>query len=342
MILVAPDSFKGTFSAPRVAEAIARGIASAGATARTCPVADGGDGTLEVVLAATSGRTRQVAAHDALGRAIEAPIGWLDGATALVEMAAASGLGLVSPAERDAEAASTRGTGELIAAAVAGGARTVVVTMGGSATTDGGVGAIEAIAAAGGLGGARLVALCDVTTPFERAATVFAPQKGADEDAVRRLAARLDAVAASLPADPRGVAMTGAAGGLAGGLWAACGAHMVPGAQWVLDAVGFDGLLTGAGAVVVGEGRLDGQTLEGKVIGEVVARARRAGVPVHAIVGRVALGRAALASLALASVTEATTLPELEDAGRELALRLAARAAETSPPARTVPPICAI
>lgn len=320
LLLLAPDSFKGTFSASDVAAALARGVEAAGGAADPCPVADGGEGTLGVLVEALGGTVTEHPAGDPLGRPVVAPIGWVDGgATAIVELATASGLGLVAPAERDAEAAGTAGTGELIAAAARAGARRIVVTVGGSATTDGGAGALGAIEAAGGLRGVELVVLCDVTTPYERAAEVFARQKGADDAAVARLTARLHAQAASLPRDPRGVPMTGAAGGLSGGLWAAHGARLESGAAWVLDAVGFDARLDRADAVVTGEGRLDRQTLEGKLVGEIAARCRRAGTPLHAVVGSSELSPEEAAELGLASVLVASTLPELEAAGRVLA-----------------------
>jgi glycerate kinase len=230
MLLIAPDSFKGTYSAREVAEAIARG---AGPDVDLCPVADGGEGTLEALLA-RGGWTTEAAAHDALGRAIVAPIGWLDdGSTAVVEVAAASGLGLIAAHERDAEAASTYGTGELIAATISQGARRVIVTVGGSATTDGGIGAISAIDAAGGPRTAQLIVLADVTTPYEHAAQIYGPQKGADTATVHRLTERLHHQAATLPRDPRGVPHTGAAGGLSGALSAAYDATLTPGAAWV-------------------------------------------------------------------------------------------------------------
>jgi len=316
VLLVAPDSFKGTYSAREVADAIGRG---AGEGVDLCPVADGGEGTLDALLASLPGGTSTVAVHDPLGRIVRAPIGWIDGGvTAIVEMAFASGLGLVAEAERDAEAASSFGTGELIAAAVDAGARRVLVTVGGSATSDGGAGALEAIEAAGGLRGAELVVLCDVTTPYERAAEVYGPQKGAGPDVVARLTARLHALAASLPRDPRGVPMSGGAGGLSGALWGAHGAVLTPGAAWVLDALGFDARLARADAVVTGEGRLDRQTLEGKLIGEIATRCRRAGTPLHAVVGSTLLTPAEAAELGLASVQVASDLPAMEAAGRAL------------------------
>jgi glycerate kinase len=195
----------------------------------------------------------------------------------------------------------------------------VLLAAGGSATTDGGAGAIEAIEEAGGLRGAALVVLCDVRTPFERAAERFAPQKGADQAAVARLAARLDRMARELPRDPRGVPMTGAAGGLAGGLWAHLGAHLAPGAPYVLDAIGFDDRMREARFVVTGEGRIDEQTLAGKAVGEVATRCRQAGVACHAVVGEEALDRFRERLLDISTVTEAPTVRRLTAAGRKLA-----------------------
>jgi glycerate kinase len=238
-------------------------------------------------------------------------------------MAAASGLGLVAEDERDAWAASTYGTGELIAAAVEAGAQVVLVPVGGSATTDGGAGAIEAIEAAGGLRGAKLVVLCDVRTPFEDAPRVFGPQKGADPDTIARLERRLDELAERLPRDPRGVPMTGCAGGLSGGLWAQYDAALEPGAQWVLDALDFDFRMRASRAVVTGEGKLDEQTLEGKLVGEIGTRARQAGVPLHAIVGTDALDPFGKRIIDLQRTLVATTLEELEAAGEALGSELA-------------------
>jgi glycerate kinase len=166
--------------------------------------------------------------------------------------------------------------------------------------------------------GARLVVLCDVRTPFERAAEVFAPQKGADAVTVRSLTRRLREQAGRMPRDPRGVPMTGAAGGLAGGLWAAFGAVLEPGAVFVLDALDFDARMRAARAVVTGEGRIDGQTLEGKAAGEVAVRCRQAGVPCHAIVGSSALDPFQQRILDLETVDEAGTPAALERAAERL------------------------
>lgn len=318
-ILVAPDSFKGTLTATEVAAALARGVEAAGRPADRCPVADGGEGTAAVLAEALGGAAIDAEAHDPLGRPIEATFAALgDGATAVVEVAAASGLALLAPGERDAEAASSTGTGELILAAVASGAHTVLVAAGGSATTDGGAGAIEAIEAGGGLSDARLVVLCDVRTPWERAAASFAPQKGADEAAVTRLERRLDALAGRLPRDPREVAFTGAAGGLSGGLWARFDARLEPGAAHVLAALDVDARMRAARAVIVGEGRLDRTSLQGKVAAELATRARQGGIPCAAVTGANALPAFEQRILDLQVVLEAGDLAALEAAGREL------------------------
>jgi glycerate kinase len=237
----------------------------------------------------------------------------------VVETAAASGLGLVSVDDRDPVAADTYGTGELIMAALQAGADEVYLGVGGSATTDGGSGALRAIEELGGLGGARLTVLCDVRTPFEDAARVFAPQKGAGPDQVKRLSTRLARLARGWPRDPRGVALTGAAGGLSGGLWAVLGAELVPGAAFILDRVNFDSRMRAARAVVTGEGRLDHQSLAGKALAEVATRARQSGVPCHAIVGCRELDSFGVRILDLQAVVEAGTLRDIRAAARRLA-----------------------
>ncbi|HET7454203.1 MAG TPA: glycerate kinase [Solirubrobacterales bacterium] len=332
---MAPDSFKGTLAAAEVAGALAAGIEAAGGEADRCPVADGGEGTMAVLLGALGGERRRARVHDPLRRPIEAEYALLDdGETAIVEMAQASGLSLVAPEQRDAERADTFGTGELIAAAVAAGATRVLVAVGGSATTDGGRGALEALRqseAAFVLFGAydrkrtnadevrvTIEVLCDVRTAFEDAARVFAPQKGADPAAVARLDARLDALAAELPRDPRGVPMTGCAGGLSGGLWA-YGGELRPGAEFILDALDFDSRLAHADAVVSGEGRFDSQSLEGKIVGAIAARCAAAGKPLHLIAGQDAAPSGLPA--VVASIAEAGSLEAIEEAAARLAGR---------------------
>jgi glycerate kinase len=341
-ILVACDSFKGTIGAAEVVEAIALGLEDAGRPVDRCPVADGGEGTLEALAPALGLERVELEVSDPLGRPTRAafglgperpaartrarephraalPPGAASGRLAVVESAAASGLSLLSEAERDPLAASTAGTGELIVAARRAGARTILLAVGGSATTDGGRGALAAIARAGGLGGARLVVLCDVRTPFEDAARIFAPQKGASPEQVRALQRRLQRFATRLARDPRGVPMSGAAGGLSGGLWAALGAELVAGAPFVLDALDFDRRLRAARAVITGEGCLDRQSLAGKAVSEIATRARQAGVPCHAIVARHELDRFGSRMLDLGVVLEAKTPAQLRGAGRRLA-----------------------
>jgi glycerate kinase len=257
---------------------------------------------------------------DPLGRPIESLFALVPvrgAALGIVEAAAASGLALVG--ERDAVAATTYGTGELIMAAVDAGARAIYLGVGGSATTDGGVGAIRAIRDGGGLQGTTLTVLCDVRTPFEQAAVVYGPQKGASPDEVKRLTARLGRMARSMSRDPRGVPMTGAAGGLSGGLWAELEAELVPGAAFILDRLDFDRRIRLARAVVTGEGRIDQQSLAGKAVSEVATRTRQSGVPCHAVAGRVALDSFGLRILDLQAVLEAGTVSEIEAAGRRMA-----------------------
>ena len=197
------------------------------------------------------------------------------------------------------------------------GARSVLVCAGGSATTDGGTGALEALEEAGVA--PEITVICDVRTPWEDAPRVFAPQKGADPATVARLERRLEGLAAAAPRDPRGVPMTGCAGGLSGGRWAHRGARLVPGAAFVLDTIGFDSAMRAARFVVTGEGRLDAQTLQGKAVAEVATRSRQAGVACHAVVGEDALDRFGARVIDLSTVTEAGDVAALRRAGRRLA-----------------------
>jgi glycerate kinase len=284
--------------------------------ARELPIGDGGEGTMDALVATLGGELREAAVSDPLGRPVTARFALLPDGRAVVEMAGASGLALVDEKERDAWTASTRGTGELIVAAVQAGASSVIVTVGGSATTDGGAGALEALDEAGV--DPKLEVLCDVRTVFEDAPSVFGPQKGADASMVRRLEKRLAKLAAAAPRDPRGVPMTGAAGGLSGGLYAYRAATLMPGAPYVLDILGFDELMRASRAVVTGEGQLDEQTLAGKAVGEVATRCRQAGVWCHAVVGRNALDEFAIRLLDFASVSEAGTIQRLRSVGHSL------------------------
>ena len=318
-VLVAPDSFKGTMSAAEVAAAVGRGFEAAGWEVELCPLGDGGAGTGEALRAVLGGEVVEVCTHDPIGREMVGRFVVLgDGRTAVVETACASGLALLAPNERNPLLASTGGTGELIAAASRRADR-VLVAVGDSATNDGGTGAIAAIGNARGIADAELVCLCDVRTPWERAAATFAPQKGASAEGVSELERRLEWIARELPRDPRGVANTGAGGGLAGGLWARLGAELVDGAAFVCDAVGLDERIGRATLVVSGEGRIDATTLEGKIVCEVARRCRDADVALHAVVGTDGSTPEIRDGLALRSVREAGDPAALEAAAAALA-----------------------
>lgn len=283
---MAPDKFKGTATAVQAARSLASGLEACGNSVTIRPLADGGDGTLDVL----GGPNRTSPVTGPLGDVVEA--GWrLDGRTAVVEMARASGLALVGgPDGNDAVAASTYGTGELIAAAVDAGARTVTVAVGGSATTDGGLGALRAMMPLSRYGGIRLEVACDVRCSFVDAARLFGPQKGATGRQVEFLQRRLEALV-QVYLDDYGVNVGdliggGAAGGLAGGLVCA-GATLTPGFDLVADHVRLDELVAAADLVVSGEGFLDDESFDGKVVGGVAKMASEAGVPMVAVVGEV-------------------------------------------------------
>jgi glycerate kinase len=273
---VAPDSFKGTYAAGEVAAHIASGARAAGATVLECPLADGGEGTAEILRRALGADVVEVATVDPWRRPLRTTYALTRDGTAVIELAAASGLGLRRHRD-DAVVADTFGTGLLVAHAVERGAGHIVIAAGGTATTDGGAGAVAAIEERGGLRGARITVLCDVTTGFEDAAVVFGPQKGADFEQVRMLTSRLLEQADGYPRDPRGVARTGTAGGFSGGMWSWYGAQLVSGADFVLDVLDFDRMVRDVDAVIVGEGRLDPQTEDGKIISAVLARLRSRG-----------------------------------------------------------------
>jgi glycerate kinase len=323
-IVVAPQEFKGSLTAVQGARAIADGLRGAlpDAELALVPMADGGPGTVEAVVVAKGGRWQKTGVRGPLGAPVEAAWGIVDDDTAVIEMAAASGLVLVPEGERDPRIASTYGTGQIIAAALAAGCRRLIVGMGGSATNDGGAGVAQALGAhllddagqdlpPGGaalarlaridvsgldrrLRQARLFAATDVFNPLcgpQGASAVYGPQKGATPDMVCELDAALAHYAAVIERD-LGVrvldaAGAGAAGGLGAGLVAFLGAEIVPGAKLVAETLGLERRIAGAGLVITGEGRLDSQTGFGKAPWEVVRLARQAGVPVIAIAGAV-------------------------------------------------------
>jgi len=309
LVVAAADKFRGTATAAEVAEIVARAARRAGWSCDQAPLADGGEGTLE----ALGGDRRFTTVRGPLGDPVEAEWRFGGGADrAVVEMARASGLDLAGGAEaNDALRATTYGTGQLIAAAIAAGAHRVVVGVGGSATTDGGLGAVSALRAARLVhpGGpqrpsergatqagppvglpAEVVVACDVTTLFVDAAERFAPQKGASPAQVALLGRRLERLAQvyerDYGVDVRDLVGSGAAGGLAGGL-AAVGATLVSGFDLVATELDLVDRVAKADLVVTGEGHLDAESLSGKVVGGVVGLATEAGVPVLVVAGEV-------------------------------------------------------
>lgn len=303
-VVAAPDKFRGTATARQVAESVAAAAEGAGWRCDQVPVADGGEGLLEVM----KGRWRTAEVLDPLGRPISAA--WLlDGTSAVVETARASGLALVGGAQgNDPIAASTAGTGQLIAAAVKEGARQVLIGVGGSATTDGGLGAVRALEPHSRLHGVDLVVACDVETRFLDAAAVFAPQKGASPTQVEFLARRLEGLATmyqdDFGVDVRPLPGGGAAGGMAGGL-AAIGATLVAGFQVVAEALDLAERMEGADLVVTGEGLLDEQSFSGKAVGGVVALADEVGVPVLVVAGDIDRERTGDLAVPCVSLVEA-------------------------------------
>jgi glycerate kinase len=285
-LVAAPDKFRGTASASEVAEAVAAAASDAGWTSDQAPVADGGEGLLDVL----GGVPKRLTVTGPLGGPVEAEWRLID-RTAVIEMAQASGLLLAGgPEANDPLRASTTGTGELIVAALEAGARRIVVGVGGSATTDGGLGAIRAIQSKGRLAGVDLVVAHDVTTRFVDAAATFGPQKGATPAQVALLERRLERLAQVYEedhgVDVRHLEGGGAAGGLAGGL-AALGARLMPGFDLVADLIDLEDRLEGADLVVTGEGFVDEQSFEGKAVGGVLELAAAAGVPALVVAGEV-------------------------------------------------------
>ena len=283
-VLAAVDKFKGTATAAQVAAAIGHACWELGHECVELPVADGGEGTLE----ALGGANRSSIVTGPLGDPVRAE--WrLHRGTAVIEMARSSGLTLVGGAAgNDAMAATTTGTGELIDQALDLGAKKIVVCLGGSATTDGGLGCVRAITTPHRLRGVQLLVACDVQTLFADAAPVFAPQKGASPAQVDMLRGRLERLAQMYQeqygVDVRRLPGAGAAGGLAGGL-VALGGRLVPGFELVADELDLHDAIAGCDLVITGEGYLDEQSFDGKVVGGVQSMCADAATPVAAVVG---------------------------------------------------------
>jgi glycerate kinase len=329
-VLIAPDSFKGSLTSVQVARALANGWTRARPADEVllCPLADGGEGTLAAIAAAGGWVWQAAAVHDPLGRAIEAR--WLrsaEGGRAVVEMAQASGLSLVAPAERDPIAATTVGTGELLVAAIDAGAGHVTLGIGGSATTDGGRGLLDALEASGqALDSTDLEIACDVTNPLlgpTGAAAIFGPQKGASPEQVALLDARNAAWADELEGREarreRDTPGAGAAGGLGFALLAIQDQFrsfaLRPGVDLLMEATDFDARLARADLVITGEGRIDAQTAFGKTALGVAKRAQAAGVPCIAVGGGLdPAGIEALAAVGAVAVPVAEGPQSLEAA----------------------------
>ena len=368
-IVVAPDSFKGSLSALGVAEAIERGLRAVwpDAEVRKVPIADGGEGTVDALVAATGGRLEERTVRGPLGEPVRARWGVLgDGRTAVIEMAAASGLPLVPKDRRDPRLTTTYGTGELVRAALDAGLSRLVVGVGGSATNDGGTGLARALGvrfldAAGQdlpeggaalarlsrveLGGldprlasAEVTVACDVDNPLtgpRGASAVYGPQKGATPEMVKELDAALGHYAGvartATGRDVAGLPGAGAAGGLGAGLLFFTPARLRPGVEIVLETTGFEALVDGADLVVTGEGRTDFQTAMGKAPVGVAAVAKRHGVPVVCLAGGLGDGADDVLAKgidALASVVpQAMPLEEAMARGAELVEAAAARMA---------------
>ncbi len=353
-IMVAPNAFKGALSALEAAACLARGLERSGlaCTIEQMPIADGGDDTMAVLVAA-GGEVRPAMVEGPLGRPVRAAWGLLaDGQTAVVEMARASGLKLLKAEELNPLRTSTYGTGQLVAAAVGAGATEVIVGVGGSATVDGGAGCVQALGVrlldehgaevprgGGALGRVRRIdtsglhpafregkvrvqVACDVDNPTlgpRGAAAVFAPQKGASPEQVAQLEANLrhffTLVAEQLGVDVRDLPRGGAAGALSAGLAAFLGAELRSGIELVLEALGFEQRVQGVDLVITGEGRMDRQTLGGKGPFGLAMAALEHGVPTVAVVGGIGEGEEALLEAGLAAILPIAPGPiPLEDA----------------------------
>ena len=339
-IIIAPDSFKGSLTALEAADAILQGVREVmpEAEVASVPMADGGEGTTEALVVATGGRTKRVEVTGPLGDPVTALLGLLgDDVTGVVECAQACGLSLIAPERRDVLHATTHGVGELILAALDAGCTKLIVGLGGSATNDGGAGMAQALGVrlldahgselgrgAGPLvslhhidtarlderiGAVAVCAASDVTNPLcgpSGASAVYGPQKGASAELIPRLEEALAnyaaVIARDVGADIRDVPGAGAAGGLAAGLMAFCGARVRSGANLVLEMFAFEELLESADLVLTGEGRIDGQTRFGKAISAVGLLAQKHAVPVIAFTGCLAEEPAKLAEGGITSV----------------------------------------
>lgn len=341
--VLVPDSFKGTLGSGEICAILREEILRAKPDAEviSIPVADGGEGSVDAFLTAVGGQRVQVPCHGPHMEEMTGFYGLLPDGTAVVEMAAAAGLPLAGN-RLEPDTATTYGVGELMADAAARGARCIILGLGGSATNDGGCGVAAALGArfldgqgktflpTGGnldsiaridLGGQRplpeITVMCDIDNPLcgpTGASEVFGPQKGADPEMVRRLDGNLrhlaEVIRRDLGAEILDLPGAGAAGGMGGGAAAFWNGKLQMGIETVLDTVDFDEIVRGARLVITGEGCLDGQSLRGKVVSGVAARARRAGVPVVALVGAVGEGADGIYDLGVCGVFTTNHRPE--------------------------------
>lgn len=364
-VLVASDSFKGSLSSIGVGEAVTEGIRKVYplADVRIIPIADGGEGTVEALVTAGRGRYLKKAVSSPLGEPIEAVMGLLPDGTAVIEMAAASGLPLVPKDKRNPLRTTTRGTGELIKAALDEGAGKILIGIGGSATNDGGAGVAQVLGARlldsqgreispGGAALANLdvidvsrldprlqdvdiAVICDVDNPLcgpRGASTVYGPQKGASPDMVRQLDQNLnhfaEVINRQLGRDIRNIPGAGAAGGLGGGLLAFTKAELKSGAEAVLDTIRFDEMVCDYDLVITGEGRIDAQSAYGKVPKGVGTRAQKQGKPVIAIVGSLGEGAEVMYEYGLQAIVPIVNRPMTLEEAVEHAYELVVQAAE--------------
>ena len=357
-IVVAPDSFKGSLSAEQICDIVENAAHEVfpGCEVVKVPAADGGEGTVDSVLASSSGQLRTKTVSDALGRPIAASYALLDSGKAVIEMAAASGLPQIAEADRDVMHSSTRGTGELILDALDHGCREIMIGLGGSATNDGGAGMAAALGvrflnAAGEelmpvpadfaaiervdishldprVSDTHFVLMSDVRNPLlgeEGATRVYGPQKGVTDAVFDELESGMshyiDKVEYAVGFPVRNIPGAGAAGGLGAGLLAFTRAEVTSGIEKVLDLADFDSKLRGADLAVTGEGRMDSQSVYGKVTAGVGKRCEAAGVPCLALVGSVGEGAEAMYDCGITSI-----VPTVD---RIMTLREAIRNAES-------------
>lgn len=366
-IVIAPDSFKGSATAITVANAIEKGVLKVFPNAEIIkiPIADGGEGTVDALISGVGGKLKEVSVTAPLGKKVTAGYGLLNDGTAVIEMAAASGLTLVPKGKRNPLMTTSYGTGELIKDALDSGCERIVIGIGGSATNDGGIGMVQALGVSfkdehgeelrfgggelgklasidisglhPGIKKCSITVACDVTNPLcgeTGASAVYGPQKGATLEMVTLLDTNLrhyaKMIQAQLDKNIADIAGAGAAGGLGAAFMAFCGAQLKSGIATIMDTVDIDRYLSSADLVITGEGRIDGQTVYGKVPVGIASRAKKYHVPVLAIAGSIGKGADAVYNHGIdgmmSIVDGAMPLPEAMERANELLEAAAERA----------------